>query len=101
MDETKVILIMKHRTYMTVKNMAEWYGTSAQTIRKNIEQMKKTKRYNPKYLVLDEDGKWLVNSLMYEDYLANKAAINAGIKKLAPYDPEEVSRQRGEYKEAI
>ena len=60
--------------------------------------MRETNRYNPKYLVLNEDGQQLINSLMYEDYLANKAAINAGIKKLDPYDPAEVRRQRGEYK---
>lgn len=98
MGEKEAVLIIKSKTYMTVKGMSEWYGKSGQTIRQDIKKMRETKRYNPKYLVLNEDGQQLVNSLMYEDYLANKAAINAGIKRLDPYDPAEVRRQRGEYK---
>jgi len=98
MGEKEAVLIIRSRTYMTVKSMSEWYEKSAQTVRQDVRRMRETKRYNPKYLVLNEDGQQLINSLMYEDYLANKAAINAGIKKLDPYDPAEVRRQRGEYK---
>lgn len=98
MGEKEAVLIIKSKTYMTVKGMSEWYEKSGQTIRQDVRRMRETKRYNPKYLVLNEDGQQLINSLMYEDYLANKAAINAGIKKLDPYDPAEVRRQRGEYK---
>ena len=98
MGEREAVLIIKSKTYMTVKAMSEWYEKSGQTIRQDVRRMRETKRYNPKYLVLNEDGQQLINSLMYEDYLANKAAINAGIKKLDPYDPAEVRRQRGEYK---
>ena len=98
MGEKEAVLIVRSRTYMTVKSMSEWYEKSAQTVRQDVRRMRETKRYNPKYLVLNEDGQQLINSLMYEDYLANKAAINAGIKKLDPYDPAEVRRQRGEYK---
>lgn len=98
MGEKEVVLIVRSRTYMTIKSMSEWYEKSGHTIRQDIKKMRETKRYNPKYLVLNEDGQQLVNSLMYEDYLANKAAINAGIKKLDPYDPAEARRQRGEYK---
>lgn len=98
MGEREAVLIVRSRTYMTVKSMSEWYEKSAQTVRQDVRRMREIKRYNPKYLVLNEDGQQLINSLMYEDYLANKAAINAGIKKLDPYDPAEVRRQRGEYK---
>ena len=98
MGEREAVLIVRSRTYMTVKSMSEWYEKSAQTVRQDVRRMRETKRYNPKYLVLNEDGQQLINSLMYEDYLAHKAAINAGIKKLDPYDPAEVRRQRGEYK---
>lgn len=98
MGEKEAVLIVRSRTYMTVKSMSEWYEKSAQTVRQDVRRMREIKRYNPKYLVLNEDGQQLINSLMYEDYLANKAAINAGIKKLDPYDPAEVRRQRGEYK---
>lgn len=98
MGEKEAVLIVRSRTYMTVKSMSEWYEKSAQTVRQDVRRMRETNRYNPKYLVLNEDGQQLINSLMYEDYLANKAAINAGIKRLDPYDPAEVRRQRGEYK---
>lgn len=98
MGEKEAVLIVRSRTYMTVKSMSEWYEKSAQTVRQDVRRMREINRYNPKYLVLNEDGQQLINSLMYEDYLANKAAINAGIKKLDPYDPAEVRRQRGEYK---
>ena len=98
MGEKEAVLIVRSKTYMTVKSMSEWYEKSAQTVRQDVRRMREINRYNPKYLVLNEDGQQLINSLMYEDYLANKAAINAGIKKLDPYDPAEVRRQRGEYK---
>ena len=98
MGEREAVLIVRSKTYMTVKSMSEWYEKSAQTVRQDVRRMREINRYNPKYLVLNEDGQQLINSLMYEDYLANKAAINAGIKNLDPYDPAEVRRQRGEYK---
>lgn len=96
--DKEAVLIIRSKTYMTVKDMSEWYGRSAQTIRADVKRMRETGRYDPKYLVLDQDGTWLCNSLMFEDYLANKAAINAGIKKLDPYDPAAVRKARGEYK---
>ena len=97
--ERTVIMETGTNTYMTTKDMAKWYGVSPQTIRTNVAGMRETGRYNQAYLVLDPDGKMLVNTLMYEDYLANKRMINAGlIKTLKPYDPMEVRRQRGEYR---
>lgn len=96
MDE--VVVIMKARTYMTVKHMAEWYSQSPQTIRRNVQNMKESGRYNTRFLVLDDEGKQLVNSLMYEDYLSCKTALkNKNLaRRLKPYNPKEVLRERGE-----
>ena len=96
MDE--VVVILKSRVYMSVRDMAAWYGQSPQTIRRNIQEMKQTGRYNNRYMVLDESGKWLVNSLMVEDYWAHKTELkNKNLaRRLKPYDPKEVLRERGE-----
>lgn len=96
MDE--VVVVLKSKVYMTVKHMAEWYSQSPQTIRRNVQNMKESGRYNTRFLVLDDEGKQLVNSLMYEDYLSCKTALkNKNLaKRLKPYDPQEVRKQRGE-----
>ena len=96
----EIIIIMKSRTYMTVKHMAKWYERTEQTIRRDVKAMKETGRYNPKSLVLDDEGKQLINSLMYEDFLAHKTELkNRNLaRRLAPYDPEAIRRERGEYK---
>lgn len=96
MDE--VVVLVKSRTYMLVRDMASWYGQSPQTIRRNVQSMRECGRYNTRFLVLDDEGKQLVNSLMYEDYLSCKTALkNKNLaKRLKPYDPQEVRRQRGE-----
>lgn len=96
MDE--IIVLVKSRTYMLVRDMASWYGQSPQTIRRNVQSMRECGRYNTRFLVLDDEGKQLVNSLMYEDYLSCKTALkNKNLaKRLKPYDPQEVRKQRGE-----
>lgn len=96
MDE--VVVILKSRIYMSIRDMAEWYGLTPQTIRRNIQTMRESGRYNGRYLVLDENGKWLANSLMFEDFLAHKTELkNKNLaKRLEPYDPQEVRKQRGE-----
>lgn len=101
MDE--VIVIMKSKTYMTVKHMAEWYERTEQTIRRDVKAMKETGRYNPRSLVLDDEGKQLINTLMYEDYLGHKTELkNRNLaRRLAPYDPAAIRRERGEYKYEI
>lgn len=99
----EIIIIMKSRTYMTVKHMAEWYERTEQTIRRDVKAMKETGRYNPKSLVLDDEGKWLINTLMYEDYLGHKTELkNRNLaRRLAPYDPAETRWQRGEHKAKV
>ena len=101
MDE--VIVLVKSRTYMLVRDMASWYGHSPQTIRRNVQIMRESGRYNNKFLVLDSEGKQLINSLAYEDFLAHKVELkNRNLaRRLAPYDPAEIRRQRGEYKYEI
>lgn len=96
MDE--VVVILKSRIYMTIKDLSIWYGITPQTIRRNIQEMKSTGRYNNRYMVLDEGGKWMANSLMLEDYLAHKTELkNKNLaRRLKPYDPKEVLRERGE-----
>lgn len=99
----EVIVIMKSRTYMTVKHMSEWYEQSPQTIRRNVQAMKETGRYNNRYLIMDDEGKQLINTLMYEDYLAYKTELkNRNLaRRLEPYDPAAIRRERGEYKYEI
>ena len=96
MDE--VVVILKSRIYMTIKDLSIWYGITPQTIRRTVQAMKECGRYNNRFLVLDESGKWLVNSLMVEDYWAHKTELkNKNLaKRLKPYDPKEVRLQRGE-----
>lgn len=99
----EVIVIMKSRTYMTVKHMSEWYEQSPQTIRRNVQAMKETGRYNNRYLIMDDERKQLINTLMYEDYLAYKTELkNRNLaRRLEPYDPAEIRKQRGEYQYAV
>lgn len=96
MDE--VVVILKSRIYMTIKDLSIWYNLTPQTIRRTIQAMKECGRYNNRFLVLDESGKWLVNSLMVEDYWAHKTELkNKNLaRRLKPYDPKEVLRERGE-----
>ena len=96
MDE--VIVLVKSRTYMLVRDMASWYGQSPQTIRRNVQFMRESGRYNNRFLVLDSEGKQLINSLMYEDFLAHKTELkNRNLaRRLTPYDPAAIRRERGE-----
>lgn len=96
----EVIVVMKSRTYMLVRDMASWYGQSPQTIRRNVQFMRESGRYNNRFLVLDSEGKQLINSLMYEDFLAHKTELkNRNLaRRLAPYDPAAIRKERGEYK---
>ena len=96
MDE--VIITMKSRIYLTVKAMSEWYNVTPQTIRRTVQAMKECGRYNSRYLVLNEEGRWLINSLMVEDYWAHKTELkNKNLaRRLKPYDPQEVLKERGE-----
>ena len=96
----ELCIFVKSRTYMTVKSMSEYYESTPQTIRRNIKAMKESGRYDRTFISLDDDGKPLYNSLMYEDYLAHKVELkNKNLaRRLSPYDPAEVRRQRGEYR---
>lgn len=96
--QDEIIIVCKSKTYMSVKDMAEWYSCTPQTIRRNVQVMKSLDRYNPRFVSLDDEGKMLINSLMYEDYLAHKTALKNRTlaRRLPPYDPGEVRRQRGD-----
>ncbi len=99
----EVIVTMKSRTYMSIKHMSEWYDLTPQVIRRDVRAMEKTGRYNVRRMVLNREGKWLINTLMFEDYLAYKTELkNRNLaRRLEPYDPQEVRKQRGEYEHVV
>lgn len=98
--EDKIIIIVSTRQYMPVKSVSELYECSPQTVRRNIAKIKECGRYKGHKIVIDEDGKYLVDSLIYEDFLANKTALMSKnlARQLEPYSPAKIREARGEYK---
>ena len=93
-----VVQIFQGRQYMSVRDTAELYGASKSTICRWLSEIKTLKRYKGHPVTVNDDGTQLINTLILEDYLINKAALHSGLEKhLDPYDPARIRRERGEY----
>ena len=83
--------------YSTVNRIADSTGLSTKTIRTIISEIEACKRYSGHWLILNDFGTKLVNTLMMEDYLHYRGQIKAGLEKhLPPYDPKKAREERGE-----
>jgi hypothetical protein len=92
----EIVVVLRTRTYLTAKQGAELYGMAPCTLRKMVKDMEKSRRYN-RFLILNQNGTQLFNSLMLEDWLSVKHLYDAGLQKhAAPYDAAEVRKARGE-----
>ena len=93
------VIILRDRVYLTLNDTATYYNRCTRSIRNDIQKMKDSGRYDNRRMVLDPSGKMLLNSLMYEDYLAVKEDLKHKnlARKLEPYDSAAVRKARGEY----
>lgn len=103
MDEPKIIVLVKNKTYLTVKDTADVYGQCIATVYTNVKEMQALDRYKSVRIAINEDGTRLVNTLAYEDYLYVKKRLKHKnlAKRLPPYDPAVVREQHGEYKKVV
>ena len=97
-----IIHIFQSRQYLSVSDAARLYNLSKSTICRWVAEIKTLKRYKGHPVTVNDDGTQLVNTLILEDYLINKAALHSGLEKhLDPYDPARIRRERGEYRERM
>ena len=99
------ILSVRGTPYMSVKDLAEAYGMKPATIYSHLKLIEECGRYKNHRPKLNDNGAGdlMVNTLVYEDFLYFRSKLkNKNLaKNLPPYDPEEVRRCRGEYKQAV
>ena len=90
-------------TYLPIKGVAEEYGCCRATVYNNLKLIRQCDRYKDAWVTINDDGDQLVNTLVYEDYLRHRTELkNKNLaRRLPPYDPAEVRRQRGEYKAVV
>lgn len=99
MASANVVIILQDKVYMTVSDTAKMYSRCERTIRNDIKAMKESGRYNNRMMVLDPEGKMLVNSLMLEDWMSVKHRMKHKnlARDLEPFDAAAIRRARGEY----
>lgn len=95
----EIIVYVKGRVYISLKDAAEIYNRSIPTLRLYIKEMERSGRYDRKFITLDGESKLLINSLALEDFLSVKTELkNKNLsRRLPPYDPAAIRKQRGEY----
>ena len=98
MDAMRIIQDYEKPAYMSIKEAAQLYGYSKQTVYNLIKEMKECSRYKGAWLELNQYGDKLINTLALEDFLRYRAQLKepALARNLPPYDPREVRKQRGE-----
>ena len=102
-DNSQVLVVsVKGTTYQSAKDLAAEYGRTPQWVSNILAEIKECGRYRSAWIYLGEKDK-LINTLVFEDYLFYRSKLKDRnlAKKVPPYDPAEVRRQRGEYKEVI
>ena len=103
MDHDFYILSVRSSPYMTVKETGKAYGRSTAAIYQDLKEIGSCDRYNKAWTTLNDEGDWLINTLVYEDFLHYRTQLKDKnmARRLPPYSAEEVRRQRGEYKQAV
>lgn len=92
----EIVVVLRTRTYVTAKQGAALYGMAPCTLRKMVREMEQSRRYN-RFLMLNQNGTQLFNSLMLEDWMSVKHLYDAGLQKhAAPYDAAAVRKARGD-----
>ena len=87
-------------TYWPVSRISEQYGLSKRTVHRFFAEIEECDRYKKAWIKLNDCGTSLYSTLVLEDFLHYRTELqNRNLsKRLPPYDPEEVMRQRGEKK---
>ena len=103
MDKQVVVVLIKGTTYQTVKSIAAEYGRTPQWVSNILREIKDSGRYRTAWIESGGDKDRLINTLVFEDYLHYRSKLKDRnlARKVPPYDPAEVRRQRGEYKEVL
>ena len=68
-----------------------------------LSEIRECDRYKDAWVTLNDCGDQLINTLIFEDFLRHRTELkNRNLaRRLPPYDPAEVRKQRGEYKAVV
>ena len=102
MNQSYMVMIRGH-TYLPISGVAEEYGFSKSSVYRILSEIKSCDRYGDAWVTLNDCGDQLINTLIFEDFLRHRTELkNRNLaRRLPPYDPAEVRRQRGEYKAVV
>lgn len=97
------MVIIRGHTYLPIKGVAAEYGCCRATVYNILKEIKACDRYKDAWATINDAGDQLVNTLVFEDFLRHRTELkNRNLaRRLPPYDPAEVRRQRGEYKAVV
>lgn len=100
MKDYVVVYVIGGKTYTHIKQAAEQYEMSVQSLYRILNKIETLDRYAGVnvFRTSNDSGDRMVNTLVLEDFLHYRAQIEAGIKGIPPYDPALVRWNRGEYK---